>query len=61
MNIINKLFNIGLDVIEQRAPLHRNVTAKEIGDVVSFLFSDMSNAITGEVIHADNGFSTVAV
>lgn len=61
MNIINKLFNIGLDVIEPRAPLHRNVTAKEIGDVVSFLFSDMSNAITGEVIHADNGFSTVAV
>ena len=35
--------------------------AKEIGDVASFLFSDMSNAITGEVIHADNGFSTVAV
>ena len=35
--------------------------AKEIGDVASFLFSDMSNAITGEVIHADNVFSTVAV
>ena len=56
-----KDFNGILDVIEQRAPLHRNVTAKEIGDVASFLFSDMSNAITGEVIHADNGFSTVAV
>ena len=56
-----KYFNGILDVIEQRAPLHRNVTAKEIGDVASFLFSDMSNAITGEVIHADNGFSTVAV
>ena len=56
-----KYFNGILDVIEQRAPLHRNATAKEIGDVASFLFSDMSNAITGEVIHADNGFSTVAV
>ena len=56
-----KYFKGSLDVIEQRAPLHRNVTAKEIGDVASFLFSDMSNAITGEVIHADNGFSTVAV
>lgn len=28
---------------------------------IKYLFSDMSNAITGEVIHADNVFSTVAV
>ena len=56
-----KDFNTILDIVEEKAPLHRNVTTKEVGDVTSFLFSNMSSAITGEVIHVDNGFSTVGV
>lgn len=56
-----KDFGSILDIVEERAPLHRNVTTKEVGDTASFLFSNMANAITGEVIHADNGFSTVGV
>lgn len=56
-----KDFNSILDIVEERAPLHRNVTTKEVGDCSTFLFSDMSSAITGEVIHVDNGFSTVGV
>lgn len=50
-----------LDVVEEKSPLHRNVTAKEVGDCSTFLFSNMSKAITGEVIYVDNGFSTVGV
>lgn len=56
-----KDFNSILDIVEKRAPLHENVTTKQVGDSVTFLFSDMSEAITGEVIHVDNGFSTVGV
>ncbi len=56
-----KDFNSILDIVEERAPLHRNVTAKEVGDCATFLFSGMSSAITGEVIHVDNGFSTIGV
>lgn len=56
-----KDFGSILDVVEQRAPLHKNVTTTQIGDVTSFLFSNMSSAITGEVIHADNGFSIIGV
>ena len=56
-----KDFSSILDVVEEKAPLHKNVTTKEVGDTVSFLFSNMSSAITGEVIHVDNGFSTVGV
>ena len=56
-----KDFGSILDVVEQRAPLHKNVTTKEVGDTVSFLFSNMSSAITVEVIHVDNGFSIVGV
>ena len=56
-----KDFGSMLDVVEQKAPLHKNVTTKEVGDTVSFLFSNMSSAITGEVLHVDNGFSIVGV
>ena len=56
-----KDFNSILDIVEERAPLHKNVTTEEVGDAASFLFSPMSSAITGEVIHVDNGFSIVAV
>ena len=56
-----KDFGSILDVVEEKAPLHRNVTPMEVGDATAFLFSDMSNAITGEIIHVDNGFSTVGV
>ena len=50
-----------LDIVEEKSPLHRNVTAKEVGDCCTFLFSNMSSAITGEVIHVDNGFSVIGV
>ena len=56
-----KDFGTILDVVEKRAPLHRNVTTKEVGDVTAFLFSDLSSAITGEIIHIDTGFSSVGV
>lgn len=56
-----KDFGSILDVVEERAPLHKNVTAKEVGDCSTFLFSNMSSSITGEIIHVDNGFSTVGV
>lgn len=56
-----KDFGSILDVVEERAPLHRNVTTKEVGDATAFLFSNMSDAITGEIIHVDNGFSIVGV
>ena len=56
-----KDFGSILDVVEQRAPLHKNVTIEEVGNATAFLFSNMSNAITGEIIHVDNGFSIVGV
>ncbi len=56
-----KDFGTILDVVEEKAPLHQNVTITQIGDVATFLFSNLSSAITGEVIHADNGFSIIGV
>lgn len=56
-----KDFGSILDIVEEKAPLHRNVTIQEVGDATAFLFSKMSGAITGEIIHVDNGFSVVGV
>lgn len=56
-----KDFGTILDVVEQKAPMHQNVTTKQVGDVASFLFSTLSSAVTGEVIHVDNGFSIIGV
>lgn len=56
-----KDFGLILDVVEEKAPLHKNVTTDQVGNATAFLFSDMSSAITGEIIHVDNGFSAVGV
>ncbi|MBE3595796.1 MAG: enoyl-ACP reductase FabI [Hydrogenibacillus sp.] len=49
-------FNDILHVIEARAPLRRNVTQEDVGAVAMFLMSDLSRAVTGEVIHVDSGY-----
>ncbi|HIU83863.1 MAG TPA: SDR family oxidoreductase [Candidatus Aphodousia gallistercoris] len=50
-----------LHIMESSAPLRRTVTIEEIGNLAAFLLSDLSTSITGEVIHADAGFHSVAI
>ena len=45
---------------ERTAPLRRNVTIDEVGNVAAFLCSDLSSGITGEVTYVDAGFSMTA-
>ena len=52
-----KDFSSMLTIVEEKAPLHKNVTTKQVGNVATFLLSDMSDAITGQVIYADNGYN----
>lgn len=40
----------------QRSPLRRTVTAKEVGDVVAFLSSDLARGVTGEILYVDAGY-----
>jgi len=49
-----------LHFVERTAPLRRNVTIDEVGNVAAFYFSPLSSAITGEVTYVDCGFSNVA-
>lgn len=49
-------FSKVLDVVKSIAPLRENVETSEVGDVAVFLGSQMSRAITGEIIFVDNGY-----
>lgn len=49
-------FRSMLDVVKDAAPLRRNVDISEVGDVATFLGSNMSRAVTGEIIFVDNGY-----
>ncbi len=40
-----------------RAPLHRNVDQLEVGGAALFLASDLSSAVTGEVLYVDCGYN----
>jgi enoyl-[acyl-carrier protein] reductase I len=44
----------------ERAPLRRNVEAREVGDAALFLLSPLSSGITGEVLHVDCGYNIMA-
>ena len=56
-----KDFSSILTVVEEKAPLHRNVTTKQVGDVATFLLSSMADAITGQVIYADSGYNIMGI
>lgn len=46
-----------LTLYEQMSPLGRNITHDEVGKTGAFLLSDMSNGITGEILHIDGGYN----
>lgn len=54
-------FNKLLSFNERQAPLRRNVTIDDVGNVVAFLLSDLSSGMTGEVVFVDGGSNTVAL
>ncbi len=43
------------------APLRRNVSIEEVGNVAAFLLSDLSSGMTGEITYVDCGYSVTAV
>ncbi len=50
-----------LEHVEKTAPLRRNVTIDEVGNVAAFLCSDLASAITGEITYVDAGFNIVGM
>ena len=51
-----KDFSTVLEKVEARAPMRRNVTPAEVGDVAVFLASDLGRGVTGDVLFVDAGY-----
>jgi len=46
-----------LSMYQHMAPLARNITHEEVGRSGAFLLSEMSDGITGEILHVDAGYN----
>ncbi|GAA0496424.1 enoyl-ACP reductase FabI [Salinibacillus aidingensis] len=50
-------FNEILSEVEERAPLRKNVTKEEVGDMALVMLSHLSRGVTGEIIYVDSGYN----
>ena len=48
-----------LGFVAEHAPLRRNITIDDVGNVAAFMLSDLAAGITGEITYVDGGFSHV--
>ena len=49
-----------LGYVASAAPLRRNVTIDDVGNVAAFLMSDLASGVTAEITYVDGGFSQTA-
>ena len=50
-----------LEWVEKKAPLKRNITAKDVGDTAAWLLSGMANGVTGQTLYVDSGYSIMGL
>ena len=50
-----------MDHVENVAPLRRNITTEEVGNMAAFLCSDLASGVTGEIVYVDAGFNTIGM
>jgi len=56
-----KGFSQMLDVVAERSALKRNLDGGEVGDAALFFLSDLSRAVTGEVLFVDCGYHAMGL
>ena len=54
-----KGFGKMLAAVAEVAPIRRNVTIDEVGNVAAFLLSDLASGVSAEITYVDGGFSQV--
>ena len=46
---------------EYNSPLRRTVDIDDVGNAASYLLSDLSKSVTGEILHVDSGYNIVGM
>jgi enoyl-[acyl-carrier protein] reductase I len=54
-------FSSILDLVEQKAPLKRNVTGEDVGEAAAWLLSEAASGVTGQILHVDCGYSAMGL
>ncbi len=47
--------------VETTAPMRRNITPREVGNVAAFLCSDLASGVTGETTFVDSGYNILGM
>jgi len=54
-------FRTILNLVEEKAPLRRNITQDDVAGTALYLLSDLSRGVTGETVFVDNGFNIMGL
>jgi enoyl-[acyl-carrier protein] reductase I len=46
-----------LNLVASAAPIRRNITIEEVGNVAAFLLSDLASGVTAEITYVDGGYA----
>lgn len=50
-----------LNTVEERAPLHRNITQEEVAKSALYLCSDLASGVSGEIHYVDAGYNITGI
>ncbi len=50
-----------LNTVEERAPLHRNITQDEVAKSALYLCSDLASGVSGEIHYVDAGYNVTGI
>src|SRR5579864_7243981 len=48
-------------IVEERAPLHRHVTAEDVGAAAAYLLGDGAKNVTGTTLYVDSGYHSMGM
>jgi enoyl-[acyl-carrier protein] reductase I len=48
-------------IVEERAPLHRPISAEDVGNAAAFLLSDDAQNVTGTTLYVDSGYHAMGM
>jgi enoyl-[acyl-carrier protein] reductase I len=48
-------------IVEERAPLHRHVTAEDVGGAAAYLLSDDAANVTATTLYVDSGYHSIGM
>jgi enoyl-[acyl-carrier protein] reductase I len=48
-------------IVEERSPLHRHVSADDVGEAAAYLLSDAARNVTGTTLYVDSGYHAMGM